>query len=163
MHEISILTIIKNLGYIPAIFIGLSVESYAVLAIFMVFDTILGIARTYIVHGGKEISSARLTSGIISKLSIILIPLLMAWGGRGAGVDLAMIAQATLGMLILAELYSILGNIYAIRLREDVYEFDAVSWVLRRVQLGVERLLKGDEKKNYQSQLCALKEKKTKK
>jgi hypothetical protein len=137
-------TIVKNLAYIPAVLLGLSPVSYLVLAIFMVIDTVLGVARVYIIHGGEHIRSYRLTAGIISKLSIIAVPLLVAWGGRGSGIDLTEIARATLGVLVLAELYSILGSIYAIRLRKDVHEFDAVSWVLERVQLVIERILRGE-------------------
>lgn len=141
-------TIAKNLGYIPALFFaGLSGEAHIILAVLMVVDTIFGVIRVYVVYGGEHIRSYRLSAGVLSKLTVLGVPLLIAWGGRGAGLDFLFLAQATLGVLCLAQLYSILGNIYSIRVRRDVKEFDAVAFILRKVQLLIERILK-DETKN---------------
>lgn len=143
MHEIFTLpSIFKNLGYLGAIFLGLSLDSYLILGIFMLLDTILGVARVGVVHGWREVKSYRLTSGIVSKLTIILVPLLIAYTGKGIGMDLHHIATSALSVLILAHAYSIFGNIHSIRLRKDVYEFDAVSWVLTQIQVVIEKLIK---------------------
>lgn len=162
----SIVTIIKNLGYIPAVLIGLSSESYAILALFMVIDTIIGIIKAYVLYGGRSIKSQKLTLGIVKKLTVLIVPLLLAWGGRGAGIDLTLIAQSAIGVLVLSELYSILGGIYSIRTKEEIHEFDAVSLFLRKMQTFIERLLKENEDKKecYMEPEFALKEKnKTKK
>lgn len=135
-------SIVKNLGYLGALFIGLSTESYAILGAFMVLDTILGITRVGLNHGWKEVKSYRMTAGIISKLTVLLVPLLTVWAGKGVGFDLHWLATWALNALILAQLYSIIGNIYSIRIGKDIDEFDAVSWVLRRVQVVIEKVLK---------------------
>jgi len=145
-EEITFVTIVKNAAYIPAIFIGLSAQSYAILAVLMVVDTIFGVLRVGIVHGGEHIRSYRLSAGILSKLTIIGVPLMIAWAGQGVGINLVMVAQGAISMLILAQLYSILGNVYSIRVGKDVQEFDAVSWVLHRLQKTIERLLKDETK-----------------
>lgn len=142
MHEVSATSIIKNVGYIPAILLGISTQSYAILGAFMFLDTVLGVTRVYINHGGRHIRSYKMTAGIISKICVLLVPLLVAWAGKGVGINLIAFAQWTVGALILAQFYSIISNIYSIHLRRDVDEFDAVSWVLRRVQIMIERLLK---------------------
>lgn len=143
IHEPStILITLKNLGYIPAVLLGLSTQSYIILLVFMTVDMLTGITRSYILHGGRAVKSYKFVNGITTKILIILIPLLLVWAGKGSGYDLSIIAEWTLGMLILAELYSILGNIYAIKIREDIHEFDAVAWVLGKLRFIVEGILK---------------------
>ena len=138
---ISIMTIVKNLGYIPAMLLGLSSESYTILAAFMLIDTITGVARAGVLGGWRSVTSFKFTSGIVSKAVVIIVPLLLVWAGRGAGLDLLPVASAALGILILAQLYSVLGNIYSIHVRRDVHEFDVVELILRQVRIIVERIL----------------------
>lgn len=134
-------TTLKNLAYIPAILLGLSVDSYFILVVFMTVDIILGITRTAVVYGGRHIRSYRFSVGIISKLLMLIVPLLVVWTGKGVGINLFFLAQWSLGALILAEAYSILGNIHSIRLRKDIAEFDVVSWILQKIQVTLIRIL----------------------
>ena len=142
MHEpITTGTIVKHLGYIPAVIFGLSTHSYAILALFILIDTFTGVLRAGLLHGWQEVTSFKFTTGLISKLLVVLIPMMIALAGKGVGLDLTFLAQSSIGMLILAQFYSILGNIHAIKIRKDVREFDAVSWVITRIQEVVEKLL----------------------
>jgi small basic protein len=134
--------IVKNASYFGALFLALPAQGYSVLAAFMVLDTVLGVVRVGVVHGYREIKSYRLVSGLMAKLSIILVPLIIAHTGKGIGLDLHMIALWALNLLILSHAYSILGNIHSIYLRKDVYEFDAVSWTLTKIQGVIEKALK---------------------
>lgn len=136
--------VMKNLLYIPIFFLGLSMKSFGILAMFMLLDVITGMVRAYVVHGGSSIKSYRLGAGILSKLCIILVPVLVVWGGEGANIDLLMVAQGALSVLILAELYSILGNIQSIRLRQDVMEFDAVNFLILKLRDYLEGVIKKD-------------------
>ena len=133
--------IIKHLGYIPAVIFGLSTHSYAILALFIIIDTFTGVLRAGILHGWREVTSFKFTTGLISKLLVILIPMMIALAGKGTGINLTFLAQSAIGMLILAQFYSILGNIHAIKIRKDVREFDAVSWVITHIQSVVEKIL----------------------
>lgn len=135
------ITFLKNIAYIPAILLGLSFDSYFILVAFMTVDIILGITRTAVIYGGRHIKSYRFTIGIISKLTMLIVPLLVVWAGKGVGVNLVFLAQWTLGALVLAEAYSILGNIHAIHIRKDVPEFDVVSWILKKIQTSLIRIL----------------------
>lgn len=134
-------TILKHLAYIPAVIFGLSTHSYAILAFFILLDTFTGVLRAGILHGWREVTSFKFTTGLVSKLLIIFIPLMIALAGKGVGMDLTFVAQSAIGMLILAQFYSILGNIHAIKIRKDVKEFDAVSWVIAHIQSIVEKML----------------------
>lgn len=139
-------TILKHLAYIPAVIFGLSTHSYAILAFFILLDTFTGVLRAGILHGWREVTSFKFTTGLVSKLLIIFIPLMIALAGKGVGMDLTFVAQSAIGMLILAQFYSILGNIHAIKIRKDVKEFDAVSWVISHVQSIVEKMLTDSNK-----------------
>lgn len=135
---------VKNLLYIPAFLLGLSLQSFTILAVFMLVDVGTGLVRTYVVNGGHSIKSSRLGAGVLSKTCIILIPVLLVWGGEGAGINLLPVAQGTLSVLILAELYSILGNVQSIRLRKDIMEFDAVNFIILKLRDYLEAKIKKD-------------------
>ena len=135
---------LKNLSYIPAFLLGLSMENYTILAVFMLIDVITGLLKAYKVKGGHSIKSFKLQLGIIKKICVIILPLLMVWTGRGVGVDFLKVAHGLLGVLIAAESYSIVGNVYAIYRKEESTEFDAVSFVLKKLQLFIEAFIRQD-------------------
>ena len=135
----------KHLTYFFAFIIGsvgLSPESFMILAVLMMIDTFTGVVRTIRIRGGQSFTSMRLTSGIIRKSLIIIVPLVIAWAGKGAGIDLSTLAQGVLAVLVLSEAYSILGNIHAIHIGKDVREFDAIAWILGLVRSELENKLK---------------------
>ena len=146
-HEITTATIIKNFGYIPAIFFGLSTESYGILAFLMIVDTITGVIRAGVVHGWRSVNSHNLSFGILSKMCLILVPVVVAVAGIGAGVDLTIIAKGALSVIILSEGYSVLGNVQSIRLKKDIAEFDAINFLLSRLRKLLEKLLVNDSGK----------------
>ncbi|OLS16008.1 MAG: hypothetical protein RBG13Loki_0386 [Promethearchaeota archaeon CR_4] len=146
-HEITTATIIKNFGYIPAIFFGLSTEAYGILALLMIVDTITGVIRVGVVHGWRSVNSHNLSFGILSKMCLILVPVVVSVAGTGAGVDLTMIAKGALSVIILSEGYSILGNVQSIRSRKDIDEFDAINFLLSRLRKMLEKLLVNDSGK----------------
>lgn len=151
MQEFSFLTFMKNVGYVPMLLLGLSGQSVLILAVFMLIDTFLGATRVGIVHGSQHVKSYKATVGLISKLFVLTVPLLTVWAGEGVGIDLHILATGTINVLILAQFYSILSNIYSIHLRKDVEEFDAVSFILRRVQGIIEKMIKSGEPTVYKS------------
>jgi toxin secretion/phage lysis holin len=146
-HEITTITVLKNMGYIPAIILGLSTESYAILAVLMLIDTITGVIRAGVVHGWRSVNSHNLSFGILSKMCLILVPLIVAMASRGSGLDLTLVAKGSLSAIILSEAYSILGNVQSIRIRKDIQEFDAIHFILVKLRKILEKLLVSDNGK----------------
>lgn len=142
-----IIVTVKHLGYIPALLIGLSLENYSILGAFLVFDYMTGILRAGLVDGPSSIKSYRAVAGLISKSLIFTIPLLLVWAGRGASVDMLPLATRLLGLLVFAQLYSILGNIYSIYIGKNIPEFDAVNFILRKLRDTLETFIKSGSNK----------------
>lgn len=143
MVEGSTLTIgaiIKNTLYVPAFFLGMSMHSFSILFAFIMLDMITGIWRVYVLQGGEAIKSRHAINGLVSKMLFIVIPLVVAYTGRGMGLDLTALATGCLGLLIASTGYSVIGNIYTIRTGSVVVEFDAVRFILIRIRDLLDKL-----------------------
>lgn len=104
---------------------GIPEKTFIVLCILMTVDIVTGIWKGYIL---KELSSSPITTGIIKK-SGLLIALYMIFLGVSVVSELNFIGNLFVGMFILAELISIVGNIVAIREKYKVSEHDALLQV----------------------------------
>ncbi|MCT7576417.1 phage holin family protein [Aliarcobacter butzleri] len=104
---------------------GIPEKTFVVMIILMTVDTLTGIWKGYIL---KELSSSPITTGIIKK-SGLLIALYMIFLGVSIVPELNFIGNLFVGMFILAELISIVGNIVAIREKYKVSEHDALIQV----------------------------------
>lgn len=138
----------KNLSYIPVFIIGLGLswESTAILGAFMLIDTVVGVLRSMILHGGNSFRSRLLAHGIVSKMLVLFVPILIVYAGLGVRLDFLPIASGILDVLILSEAYSILGHVQSIRTGKDVKEFDAISMVLKNLRTMLEKLLANSSK-----------------
>lgn len=127
-------SIVKNLMYIPTFLLGMSMHSFTILIVFIACDMITGIWRVAAISGGKEIKSAKAINGLASKMLFAFVPLVIAYTGKGIGLDLAAFASGTLSLLIVSTAYSIIGNIYTIRTGVVIAEFDAMRVILNAVK-----------------------------
>lgn len=148
---ISLGVVLKHLSYALAFFAGtagLNAEAMATLALLMIADTITGMIRVAVIDGPNKLTSSRWWTGVISKGLIWMVPAILSWTGKGAGINFTPVATAMLSMLVLAEGYSVLGNIYSIHTRKEKREWDAVAFVIGAVRTFIERTLR-DNIKNY--------------
>lgn len=126
--------ILKNALYMPAFVLGMEMHSFTILIAFIIIDMFTGVWRVGVTKGGQEIRSAHFINGLVSKMLFVLIPLVVAYAGKGIGLDLIAFASGCLSLLILATAYSIIGNIYTIRTGIEAAEFDAVRFILMKVK-----------------------------
>ena len=124
--------------------LGLPLQNFTILLVFAGVDICTGLLKTYVFNGGRSITSKRFFVGIISKLMILIIPILLAWAGKGIGMDLIFLAKGALSALILSELYSIIGNIYSVITKKEQKEFDAIAFILGKIQTTIIHLIKDD-------------------
>ena len=138
---------IKNVSYIAAFFafgeyLGFETEVMAIFVTLMILDVFTGVIRAYVVEGGSALRSAIGTRGILAKLLLITAIFSVALAGKGVGIEAQALANGAMGVLILSELYSILGNIHSARNRKPKAEFDAVAWMLSQVRFLLEKTVK---------------------
>jgi len=139
MENSQVIMWIKNALYLPSFLIAVGFPeqtawSITILTTLMLIDFITGIAASSKIYGWCSITSKRMTSGVVSKLVILLIPFIIAMTGKGIGVDFMVYVQWSLVILILSEAYSNAGNIQTYRTGKKVLEVDAVSLLLSKIR-----------------------------
>lgn len=146
---VAIKKVIITATYLPMVwlihYLGLNAESVAILSTLLVVDTITGFWKEKAIGGVP--TSTRLANGIISKMVLLIVPFLVALAAKGVGVDISTFVVVVIDILIISELYSTIANIYTIRSKKQVEEFDALSFILKRIRSILDRML-GDEPKH---------------
>ncbi len=121
-------------------YIGVSKELVAILCVLIVLDIITAILREYVV--GERIRSRMFWIGVTAKLLLILIPFVVILVGKGVGIDLGSLGKVTLSIFIVAEGYSIIGNIIQIRAKDkSIDEQDAITAVIKGIESTLKKIL----------------------
>ncbi len=139
INETHTITIIKNALYIPVAYVGISHDAITALTILLLIDTFVGVLAAHAV--GNRIKSSILAGGLLSKLVLLLIPFSIALAGKVVGYDLNGLVGASISVLALAEVYSIIGNIIQIRTKQEVDEQDAMHLALMWIRGVMEKML----------------------
>lgn len=113
-------------------YLGINGESFFLFAVLLFIDYITGITKARCMSAA--ITSNRMKYGIISKLSLLLIPLILAIGAKAVNADFSTVLLVGINILVLSEVYSIIGNIYTIRTREELPEYDVVAILGKRIR-----------------------------
>lgn len=137
----------KNLSYVAAFiatveYLGFSPETTGIFVVLMIIDVITGTTRAAVVEGRRSIRSSVWTRGILAKVMLMTAIFSVAITGKAVGIEATSLANAAINVLILSELYSILGNIHSIKTGKPKSEFDAVAFILGRVKSLLEKSLK---------------------
>lgn len=146
-EPLSIIALAKNFSYFVAFvasmeWLGLNHQAVTVFAALMLIDVFTGILRAFLVEGGRSVRSATLKRGVLAKLLMLTALFSVALTGKGLGFDISGLVQAAVNVLILGELYSILGNVHSVRTGNQKVEFDAVAFLLERVKELINKALK---------------------
>lgn len=119
------------------LYTGINGEVFSILAALLVVDFITGVAKAH--RLGKHITSNRARYGVASKLSLLLIPLVLGAAARAMGKDGGTLFTWGMNLLILSETYSIIGNIYTIRTVNELPEWDVVSLLGQKIRDMIQR------------------------
>lgn len=138
---------LKNSSYVLVFvasveYLGFKPEALAVLGALMVMDILTAIARVWLNEGGRNIKSAVLKRGITAKLLLWAGLFSVAIASKALGFEMHEFAQGVVSVIILGELYSVLGNIHSARTGAPKVEFDAVAWMLGRVKDMISKIIK---------------------
>lgn len=94
----------------------------------------------------KSLKSKTAVVGLVSKMVLILLVFSIWLVGLILKQDIKPIMSALITALALAELYSIVWNIYEIRTGQKATEYDAItavlSFILEKIKVAVEKIIK---------------------
>lgn len=113
-------------------YLGLNGESFSLLAVLLLIDYVTGILKARAIE--ESITSNRMKYGIVSRLSLLLIPIVLAIGAKATGADFKFVLLVGINMLVISEVYSIISNIYAIRTRQELPEYDVISILGKKIR-----------------------------
>jgi toxin secretion/phage lysis holin len=108
-------------------YLEISQEPFTLFAILLVIDYITGLWKAKTLE--HSITSNKMKYGLISKLSLIIVPLVVAMGAKALGADSHYVLSSGMYILILSEVYSIIGNIYSTRTKQEFPEYDALAMI----------------------------------
>ena len=146
MEDCKTISAIKNWLYLPAFLIAIGfpeVLSWAIssLTFLMFADVFTGVIASGRIDGVKEITSRKMVGGVVAKSLILLIPFVFAMMSKGLGIDLFAYIRGVVALLVLAESYSIVGNIYSAKNQQRLPEVDFISIILKRIRDFIINLL----------------------
>ena len=133
-----------NLSYIATFlisieWIGFNPQSLGIFVILMLIDIITGVYRAYNQEGGSSVKSAVLKDGLYAKFFIFISLFSVGLTGKGVGFNMDDLVQASVSVLIVGELFSILGNVHSAITGQEKVEFDALSVLLSQVKKLLDR------------------------
>jgi hypothetical protein len=134
---------ILNFLYIPFIalmhFIAIDKMTFTIYAGLLAIDLLTGVGK--VIRLGHKPTSKRFLIGIMAKLTFLLVPIIVALGAKGIGLDLTSLVNTVIYALILNEVYSSIANIYTIQTGIEAEEFDVLSKILKVLRDLIERIL----------------------
>lgn len=121
-------------------YLGIDKEKLAILAILMSIDMVTGTIKAYVTK--SDITSRRWIAGFLSKMVVLLVPFTIALMAKGVDFDIKWFIGLCISVLVVAEAYSIVGNIHTIKTGEAVREIDAVSAIVQALRRIFENILR---------------------
>lgn len=141
----TILEILKNSSYglaflFSADFLGFDGSAGAVLLLLMIADFVTGTIRSAVVNGLPSIKSSIGTKGLLAKILTIVGIVSLALTFKGIGVDPGASMSGIISVFILAEAYSILGNVHSTLTGQPKSEYDAVAFLIKIARTALDKL-----------------------
>jgi hypothetical protein len=138
-ENVGFVVFLKNLSYVGAFlagieWLGFNPQTLLLLGILMGIDIVTALFRVSKNEGGSAIKSSAFREGLTSKFLLFSGLFAIAITTKGVGFDLRLFAQGTISVIMLFELYSILGNIHSWRTGKPKVEFDVMSVLLRKLR-----------------------------
>lgn len=133
---------LKYLLYAMFVYLEIDMNAFKVLIVFMAVDTVSGILKT-IKLDYKEFSFKRLMWGFVSKIGILIIPLVVALLFKGVGGHSDMLIGVTIiiKILIVSEFISTISNIYTVKTGIIVKDVDVFTMIFKGLRRGAFKLL----------------------
>lgn len=132
-------TAIKAFIYGVFLFLDIDIDIVKILGILMAIDTVLGIIKT--VRLGKKFSFKILIWGMITKVSILIVPMILALVAKGLSFDFRWFVNAVLNILVVAEAFSSITNIISIKENKELENSDFITQLLHNIRKGLHKVI----------------------
>lgn len=132
---------IKYLLYIMFLYLNIDVDVFKILILFMALDTAVGVVKVIRIDY-RAFSFSMLLWGLVSKLGILIIPLVVALLSKGVGHDMTMGVMLIVKILIVSEFISTISNVYTIKTKIVVKDIDIFTMLFKFIRNGAYELLK---------------------
>lgn len=147
--DLSVKGFLKSLVYVACAAytwvnsIGIDAYLIVALAVAMGLDMLLGWIKAAKVDSLTNPTSRRAIHGILSKSVIFAIPVVvgLVWGAIDSSETAMKVVNVQLMGILIAEAYSVIGNVYAIYTGESLSEFDAFTYLIKATGKGIRKLL----------------------
>jgi phage-related holin len=106
-------------------YLDLPLEPVKALFFLVMLDFVTGIMKA--VATDVPISSARMKKGALTKIAVLLVPIIIAVTARGVGENFNNVIEVSLWMLVIAEGYSNISNVHAIKTKKELPEWDVIA------------------------------------
>lgn len=141
---LAFLVFIKNSSYgvgfiLSANYLGFDPHAGSILITLMIADTVVGTIRSAVVKGMPSITSSIGTRGLLSKILTLVGLISLAFAFKGIGYDPVAAIQGIVTVFILAEAYSIIGNIHSTITKKPKVEYDAMAFLVSVVKSLLEK------------------------
>lgn len=113
-------------------YLDLKSDSILCLTALLAIDYATGVMKARRI--GESVTSNKMKYGVASKLILLLIPITVAFGAKGIGIDLTNLVFVSIWLLIFSEMYSILGNIVCYTKGVYLPEIDAPSIIAKQIR-----------------------------
>jgi len=113
-------------------YLDLKSDSILCLTALLAIDYVTGVMKARRI--GESVTSNKMKYGVASKLILLLIPITVAFGAKGVGIDLTNLVFVSIWLLIFSEMYSILGNIVCYTKGVYLPEIDAPSIIAKQIR-----------------------------
>ena len=132
-----IIDFFKLVAYGLFVSLNLEKEPFGILIALICLDSLVGAIRS--VSAGNQFKFSVLLWGFCLKMCFIVIPLAVTLMGKSLGRDFSVTVSITVSVLSVSEVYSILGNIYSAKYKEDLKKIDFVSILIKTARDTIEK------------------------
>jgi phage-related holin len=124
-------------------FLGISYGLILLLWFFMVFDTLLGLIASVVINGWQSLTKTRFWAGILTKISILFIPLSLAITGALAGFNLNIFVFSSIYVLIANDAISCFTNLLSIKTKKRYINRDLVEILINALRSSIYKFAEG--------------------
>ena len=134
-----VMAYVKTFLYGIFLFLDMDIDIVKILGILMAVDTALGVIKALRLR--QKVSFKRLIWGMITKISVLIVPMVLALVAKALSFDFTWFVSAVLNILVLAEGFSAISNIISIKEGKQIENQDFITKLLHGIRAGLGKLI----------------------